>query len=637
MLFHGVRLVFINWRLTLVQVLPAMWVWLAMLDLKAHTLHGRSFHVITGPIVIPIVAVIAAITAAAFFLNAVFAFAIARPGPPDIRAGFAGARGHLPVVLGSGAVVGLALGLSTVVVTREGSPWFALSLSVVIGVMMVCYVAVPSSLIGVKATRSRRDKVAATAVSGALGAAVSAPAYVLGRVGLLMLGSSVLFVPAHLRPGSRVHPAGGRDRRGQGDQDERPPRGRWSRHDDAAVGADPRHGRPERRLEADAIEHRSGDVRRSRRLAGTVRITAVEAIPFALPYRRAAGVRVGQREQRGQRARARAHGCGAGRSGRGAAAPVHLRRDAGVDRRRGRRAARRGARRVSTRCALELVAERCARRRRQLCRARRGRSRRVGPRRADPRLPVPHAARWVRGRRRRGAHGLLRRAGARWREEAVEVQRAARGHDLQGQGRARSGAGRRGGPRDPRGPAGRRSVRRRQPGLELRRRGAGRRRARRAGGAGDRGADLGRGPRRPAAAGGALGGAAGRRRELHQPRARRPRARGGRGAAGEREDGADRVHGVAPDPRPLPRRATCRWWSAASTRARSAPRRRSRSRRRSPRPRAGRRRSRTSSTWPTISSSPAPEIRDGRAAVAAAPGLGFEVDEERLQRYRLDR
>jgi L-Ala-D/L-Glu epimerase len=33
----------------------------------------------------------------------------------------------------------------------------------------------------------------------------------------------------------------------------------------------------------------------------------------------------------------------------------------------------------------------------------------------------------------------------------------------------------------------------------------------------------------------------------------------------------------------------------------------------------------------------APEIRDGRAAVSAAAGLGIEVDEDRLQRYRLDR
>jgi L-alanine-DL-glutamate epimerase-like enolase superfamily enzyme len=32
-----------------------------------------------------------------------------------------------------------------------------------------------------------------------------------------------------------------------------------------------------------------------------------------------------------------------------------------------------------------------------------------------------------------------------------------------------------------------------------------------------------------------------------------------------------------------------------------------------------------------------PEIRDGRATVPAAPGLGVEVDEERLQRHRVDR
>jgi hypothetical protein len=195
MLFQGLSLVFSNWRLTVVQILPAMWIWLAMLDLKLHALHGKSFHVLRGPVVIPIVLTITAITAAAFFLNAVFAFAVARAGPPDIRTGVAGARGHLPVVLGSGTVVGLLLGLSTVVVTRWGSPWFALALGVVIGVMMVCYVAVPASLIGLKATRSRRDRLTASAVGAALGAAVSTPPYVIGRIGVLMLGSHVLFIP----------------------------------------------------------------------------------------------------------------------------------------------------------------------------------------------------------------------------------------------------------------------------------------------------------------------------------------------------------------------------------------------------------------------------------------------------------
>jgi hypothetical protein len=193
-LFDGVKLLLTNWRLTLVQVLPAMWIWAAMFDLKAHVLHGKSFHVLTGPVVIPIVLAVAALTAASFFLNAVFAFAIASDGPPAIRPAFAQARSHLVVVLGWGAAVGICLGLATVVFTRWGSLWFALSLSVVVGVMMVCYVAVPARLIGVKTTYSKRDKLTVSAVSGAIGGIVCTPPYVLGRVGLLMLGSHTLFI-----------------------------------------------------------------------------------------------------------------------------------------------------------------------------------------------------------------------------------------------------------------------------------------------------------------------------------------------------------------------------------------------------------------------------------------------------------
>ena len=87
-LIDGVKLLVTNWRLTLIQVLPAMWIWLALLDLKAHVLRGKSFHVVHGPVVIPLVLAVAAITAVCFFLNAVFAFAIAKPGPPMIRPAF---------------------------------------------------------------------------------------------------------------------------------------------------------------------------------------------------------------------------------------------------------------------------------------------------------------------------------------------------------------------------------------------------------------------------------------------------------------------------------------------------------------------------------------------------------------------
>ena len=196
MLFDGVRLVFTNWRLTLVQVLPAMWIWAAMYDLKLHVspLHDKRFDVLTGPaVVISIVLGIAAITAAAYYLNAVFAYAIIQPGRPQIRPAFTRARSHLGVVLGSGFVVGIGLGLSAVVADRWGTFWFGLSLSVVIGVMMVSYVAVPSRLTGIKTTRSRRDNLTATVVGSTIGAVICTPPYILGRVGLLMLGSKALW------------------------------------------------------------------------------------------------------------------------------------------------------------------------------------------------------------------------------------------------------------------------------------------------------------------------------------------------------------------------------------------------------------------------------------------------------------
>lgn len=196
MLFDGVKLLFTSWRLTLIQVLPAMWIWAAMFDLKAHLLHGKSFHTLTGPaVVIPLVLAIAVITAASFYLNAVFAFAIIQPGRPQIRPAFTHARPHLLLVLGSGGIAGILLGLSTVVVTRWGVFWFGLSLSVVVAVMMVCYVAVPARLIGVRPTQSKRDKLTASVVGGVIGAVICTPPYALGRIGLIMLGSQALFIP----------------------------------------------------------------------------------------------------------------------------------------------------------------------------------------------------------------------------------------------------------------------------------------------------------------------------------------------------------------------------------------------------------------------------------------------------------
>ncbi|MGO9457445.1 MAG: hypothetical protein ACLP62_10420 [Acidimicrobiales bacterium] len=195
LLFEGLRLLVSNWRLTLIQVLPAMWIWLAMFDLKVHALRGRSFTVLRGPVLIPLVLAIMAISVASYYLNGVFAFAITKPGEPKILPAFGEAWSHVRTILLWGCLIGFLLAWSTLIVTRWGRWWFVLSLSIVVGLMMVTYVAVPSRMVGVKAARSKRDALTATVVGGAVGAIICTPGYAMGRIGILMLGSHALFIP----------------------------------------------------------------------------------------------------------------------------------------------------------------------------------------------------------------------------------------------------------------------------------------------------------------------------------------------------------------------------------------------------------------------------------------------------------
>ena len=200
MLFNGLRLLVTNWRLMLVQALPAMWIWAATYDLKAKVLRGEPFHDIRGPVVLVLFAAVVLITIAAFYLNAAFAFAISQPGAPDLRAGFGQARKHLRTVTGWGTGIGLALAVATMLAPRWGLGWFALLLGVVLAIMMVCYVAVPARIVGMRTAKpaktaqsGRGAKLAAAAVTGLFGAIVCTPPYAIARGGMILLDSSTLF------------------------------------------------------------------------------------------------------------------------------------------------------------------------------------------------------------------------------------------------------------------------------------------------------------------------------------------------------------------------------------------------------------------------------------------------------------
>jgi hypothetical protein len=194
LLADGIKLLLTNWRLVAIQILPALWIWAAMAALRAHVLYDQEFEDLSSAELIPVEVCVTAITILCFFLNAVFAFAILRPGAP-IRPAVSDALKHWRPIVVSGAVVGSMLAIATTEATRWDDPWFSVALGAVIGLMMVAYIAVPSRIIGLQPTYSRRDKMMTTIISSALGFTIALPPYLLGRLGILMLGSPVLRVP----------------------------------------------------------------------------------------------------------------------------------------------------------------------------------------------------------------------------------------------------------------------------------------------------------------------------------------------------------------------------------------------------------------------------------------------------------
>ena len=196
MIFQGLKLLVSEWRLALVQIVPALWIWAAVADLKFHTLGGARFRLWHGILPVLFVLCVVVLSVAALYLNVVFAFAIARPGRPELHPAFREARRLFRPILLTGIVVGGGLGVAAFIVPDWGIGWFGLALSVMVGVMMVAYVAVPSRLVGLRATASRRDRWATTVLASVLAAAVSAPAYVLDRIGILLIGTPLLILGA---------------------------------------------------------------------------------------------------------------------------------------------------------------------------------------------------------------------------------------------------------------------------------------------------------------------------------------------------------------------------------------------------------------------------------------------------------
>ena len=189
LLLRGIKLLLLNWRLTLIQIVPALVVWFAMYDVRVHALHRKDFRDLSPGWIAAIVAVCVVLCIASFWCNTVFAFAI-DVLPPRIGPAIRRTNERWRPVVVAGVVLGLLLGWAVAIVPRlDRYLYFSAVLLGVIGIMVVAFVAVPARIL---ARRQRklppREALGRTMVGWALSFVVMTPGFVLDRLGLILMG-----------------------------------------------------------------------------------------------------------------------------------------------------------------------------------------------------------------------------------------------------------------------------------------------------------------------------------------------------------------------------------------------------------------------------------------------------------------
>ena len=153
--FDGVLLLSRNWRLTLLQLFPAMWIWGMSYNIRHHALSAK-----TAPNV-AIAAAVGVLFAAqlAYWCNATFAFTLREGATGDIKTAFREARPHWPVIGGLALATGAAQAVIWLEVPRLHTHWLSLAYLLMFFVQIYLFVAIPCWLLGVRKSGTRGERL----------------------------------------------------------------------------------------------------------------------------------------------------------------------------------------------------------------------------------------------------------------------------------------------------------------------------------------------------------------------------------------------------------------------------------------------------------------------------------------------
>lgn len=189
--FDGVLILARHWRLTLLQLVPAVWVWVMSWNLRNHIL-ARADATTAAAVAIGIGIVLTA--QISYWCNATFGYTMAQGEKTDIRAAFAEARPHWRLVGGLALLTGAIQATIAIAIPRTEARWLWLALLLMFLVQIYLFIAIPAWLLGVRKTGTRRERIARSATTGVLSGVAATPGFLLNRIGLLLLGTSLFWV-----------------------------------------------------------------------------------------------------------------------------------------------------------------------------------------------------------------------------------------------------------------------------------------------------------------------------------------------------------------------------------------------------------------------------------------------------------
>lgn len=192
LVLHGIVLLLTNWRLLVLELIPAIWIAAVLWDWRFHVVEGHELTELHGGWAIAIAAFVVLATMASYWCNIAFTYS-ALDHRMRLQDAARKASGHARLVATAALGVGLLHAWVSVRGPVKGLPTVTVGLGLVALLNLYLYTALPAQALGLRRQRpSPTQYVAKTVTSGAVSMVVSLPGLLLALLAHALLGVTVL-------------------------------------------------------------------------------------------------------------------------------------------------------------------------------------------------------------------------------------------------------------------------------------------------------------------------------------------------------------------------------------------------------------------------------------------------------------